>query len=208
MGGKQETFDRMCVRVNNKLYIHSIDVNTKDEAHIIFCTENGILVSYTFNPHTKRAVRQKANFKSIEGAMRWNFEQSVCAIPKRDEMLKTGSEEVAGIMCDVYQNSKDAKTDKETQKGIKEAEALSNLAKALGNTDTKQFDALKAQVNNTKGTATTWLHPIVNLIMRTHVKLHFMGRNLDMDTHVVSFFQDSNIDASEIPSMSGYEIKK
>jgi len=187
------------VRIKDKLYWHT--VSGDDEAYLLFSMENGTLMLYEFNPHTKQAVRKKANFETIEGALRWNLTESIYASPKdRDKMTKTGTEIIAGINCEVYKNESSL----DMEKLNKETQGLEALAKMLGG-DTKQLEEQKKQMAGMDGTATWWIDPTKErFVARKHVHLKMFGRTTDMVTHNVLFFTDSHIDASEIPDMSEY----
>ena len=206
MGGKKDntTARYTIVRIKDKLYWHVVMVG-EGEVYSLFCMENGVLMYYALNPKTKKAVKQKANFKTIEGALRWNLEASVYALLKNgtDKMTKIGTEKIAGIDCDVYKNDAELTNEKID----KETKGLEALAEKLGG-DTKQLQAMKKQFGGMNGTTTIWIDPTKKrFIARKHVYLNMNGKITDEVTHFVTFFQDGNIDASEIPNMSEYSIQ-
>jgi hypothetical protein len=189
------------VRVKDKLYSHT--VTGDEEGYLLFSMENGVLMMYELNPQQKVAVKSKANFRTIEGALTWNLESSVYAQTRgADPKTRIRTEEIAGIVCDVYQN--EAELTK--QKMDEETKGFEALAKALGG-DTKELDNFKKQIGDMNGIATTWIDPNrVNLVLRKHVRITMLGRTTDAVTHNVTFFSDTDIDASEIPNMSEYHI--
>jgi len=204
MGKQDNTTTRYTwIRVKDKLYVHSVVVGA-GESHVLFSMENGTLMCYTFNPQKKIAAKGKANFETIDGALIWNLEASVYASPKgMEKMTKTGTENIAGINCDVYKNEAEL-TNEQLDKETKGLEALAGL---LGG-DTKQMEETKKQFGGMSGTTTYWIDPAKKrFIARKHIYLNMNGKITDVVTHFVTFFQDSNIDASEIPDISEYAIQ-
>ena len=204
MGGKNDnlTARYTIVRVKDKLYWNVVVVG-EGEINSLFCMENGTLMYYALNPQTREAARRKANFETIEALLRWNLAESVYASTKgTDTIPKTGTEQVAGINCDVYKKETEM-----TNPQTEAAKGLEALAVMLGS-DTSDIDKMKNQIGGIAGTTTFWIDPTrKNFVARKHVYLNMNGKITDEVTHVVTFFSDRNVDASEIPNISEYSLQ-
>jgi hypothetical protein len=204
MGGKNDnlTARYTIVRVKDKLYWNVVVVG-EGEINSLFCMENGTLMYYALNPQTREAARRKANFETIEALLRWNLAESVYASTKgTDTIPKIGTEQVAGINCDVYKKETEM-----TNPQTEAAKGLEALAVMLGS-DTSEIDKMKNQIGGIGGTTTFWIDPTrENFVARKHVYLNMNGKITDEVTHVVTFFSDRNVDASEIPNISDYSLQ-
>ena len=179
------------------------------ETFSLFCFENGKLFCYDFNPYKKKAVKKSTKYETLEElVVTLKAFTEIYTNPKKfDELTKAGTEEIAGIKCAVYKNTAD-KANERLEKAKKEADGWAALSKALGNQDTKDIEAMKAQLSGIDGVTTYWIDPTKNkFIARKHIYLNMNGKITDADSHVVTLFQEGNIDDSEIPyNMSEYEL--
>jgi len=200
-GSGAQKVHKKAIKSGDVLYYYTSDGNLN---HFIFRPEGGKIVSYALVPQAKAAARTVSGWESVEAVLKSELGASVWSEPKDwDKMTKTGTETVAGVLCEVWEISADSEASRES---AAEIEAFAALAKALGSGD--EIDKMKNAFSMKEGGAKWWIDPTRNrFTARKHVRIDIGGRLTDETTGEVTFFEAGNAHAGEIPDLSTYTIE-
>ena len=185
------------IRKGDKLYEYREAAG--NSACYLRCMEDDAFVVYTFSPTNKKAMREvKSNVQSFEAGIANVFNDNLSSSfnTQQNTVTKIGTEEVAGIKCNVYK--KIAKSNKE----VKEMELLAKLAG-------ENAEGLKKLIEEaSESYSKVWINSeYPQFIMKKFVHIKLNGKVSDDINWEVKELQFGNFDYSEaVFDLSGYEI--
>jgi len=192
-GGSASTADEHSIvsRVGDTVYVYKR--NGAAEANNLYRMEDGKVVRYLFNPKNKKALRTVSSVKSIDAGVENMFKEHLGARPPTKNLEKTGTDTVAGVKCDVYEENT-AVDDKLGGMGA--------LAGLLGDKGGQLKELMKS--TNT----TTWfVAQGGRFVARKHVKMTMAGKESEFDFWNVVYFKEGGISPKEVDyDMSQYAI--